>query len=59
MPVWSGTWCARPGVGEVTETDRRWSRLVTEIAAEVGVPVERFFRANDDELVLVDPAQVK
>jgi hypothetical protein len=50
---------SRPGVGGVTDADRRWSTLLTEIAAEVGVPIEPFFRANDEHLVLVAPDQVR
>jgi hypothetical protein len=49
---------SRPGVGGLTDADR-WSTLLTEIAAEVGVPIEPFFRANDEHLVLVAPDQVR
>ncbi|PRC44290.1 hypothetical protein C6A85_000000100980 [Mycobacterium sp. ITM-2017-0098] len=44
----------RPGPGHrVSNADRRWASLVTDYAAEMGVPIEPFFRANDDSLVLV------
>lgn len=41
----------RPGVGPVSDSDRRWSALLTETAAEFGVPLEPIFRANDEALV--------
>jgi hypothetical protein len=46
----------RPGRGPVTAADRGWCTLVTRTAAEFGVPIEPFFRANDEALVLVEPA---
>jgi hypothetical protein len=46
----------RPGRGPVTATDRGWCTLVTRTAAEFGVPIEPVFRANDEALVLVEPA---
>ncbi|MDT5340179.1 MAG: hypothetical protein QOD90_5684 [Mycobacterium sp.] len=45
----------RPGVGAISEADRHWSTLLTDIADEVGVPIEPIFRANDENLVLVEP----
>ncbi len=45
----------RPGVGAITDTDRRWSSVLTHSAAEFGVPIEPIFRANDERLVLVEP----
>jgi hypothetical protein len=48
----------RPGVGPVSDSDRRWSALLTDTAAEFGVPLEPIFRAND-EVVAALSAQVK
>ncbi|TPG32246.1 hypothetical protein [Mycolicibacterium hodleri] len=45
----------RPGVGAITDVDRRWSSLLTKTAAELGVPIEPVCRANDEQLVLVEP----
>ena len=45
----------RPGKGPISDADRQWSTLVTDVAAELGVPIEPIFRANDDSLVLVEP----
>ena len=45
----------RPGVGTITDTDRRWSSLLTKSAAEYGVPIEPIFCANDERLALVAP----
>jgi hypothetical protein len=45
----------RPGRGSISDADRRWSRLMTEVAMELGVPIEPVFRANDESLVLVEP----
>jgi hypothetical protein len=45
----------RPGPGPVSRVDRQWSTLLTEVAAEFGVPLEPIFRANDESLVLVEP----
>jgi hypothetical protein len=36
--------------------DHQWAALLTEIAAKHGVPLEPIFRANDEALVLVEPA---
>jgi hypothetical protein len=45
----------RPGIGPVSDSDRRWSRLLTRMAAEYDVLLEPIFRANDEALVHVDP----
>jgi hypothetical protein len=45
----------RPGRGSISDADRHWSRLMTEVATELGVPIEPVFRANDKSLVLVEP----
>ena len=45
----------RPGVGGISEADRHWSTLLTDVADELGVPIEPIFRANDEDLVLVEP----
>jgi hypothetical protein len=45
----------RPGKGPISDADRRWSALLTEVADEFGVPIEPVFRANDEALVLVEP----
>jgi len=45
----------RPGRGPISDADRRWAALLTDIAAELGVPIEPVFRANDESLVLVEP----
>jgi hypothetical protein len=45
----------RPGPGGISNLDRQWSTLLTEVAAEVGVPIEPVFRANDEALVQVEP----
>jgi hypothetical protein len=44
----------RPGVGPVSNSDRRWSSLLTRTAAEFGVPLEPIFRANDEALVQLE-----
>jgi hypothetical protein len=44
----------RPGVGPVSDADRRWSALLTHTAAEFGVPLEPIFRANDEALVQLE-----
>lgn len=46
----------RPGRDGVSATDRRWAAVISEQAAELGVPIEPIFRANDDALVEVPPA---
>ncbi|KGI68152.1 hypothetical protein MJO55_12640 [Mycolicibacterium rufum] len=43
----------RPGIGGVSTIDRRWASLITDCATDFEVPVEPFFRANDEALVLV------
>lgn len=45
----------RPGPGPISHLDRQWSTLLTEVAAEFGVPLEPIFRANDESLVLIEP----
>ncbi len=45
----------RPGRGPISDADRQWSTLLTEVASELGVPIEPVFRANDESLVLVEP----
>ena len=45
----------RPGKGLISDADREWSALLTELAAEFGVPVEPVFRANDGSSVQVEP----
>jgi hypothetical protein len=45
-----------PGVGPISDADRQWSTLLTEMAADFGVPLEPIFRANDEAVVLVEPA---
>lgn len=49
----------RPGYGDVSIDDRQWATLLTESAAECGVPIEPVFRANDERLVLIEPDQVR
>jgi hypothetical protein len=46
----------RPGPGPISNMDRQWSRMLTAVADEFGVPIEPIFRANDESLVLVEPA---
>jgi len=50
---------SRPGRGGVSNNDRRWCAALTTAAEDFGVPVEPIFRANDEALVLVEPAQVR
>jgi hypothetical protein len=45
----------RPGRGPISDADRRWAALLTEVAAALEVPIEPVFRANDESLVLVEP----
>ena len=47
----------RPGKGPISDADTRWATLLTDAAAEVGVPIEPVFRANDESLVLVKPGR--
>lgn len=47
----------RPGHGPVSLRDRHWAALVGEAAAEFGIPIEPFFRANDEALVQVSPGE--
>ena len=46
----------RPGSGPISDADRQWSTLLTEVAAELGLPIEPVFRANDETLLLVEPS---
>lgn len=46
----------RPGNGPISDADRQWATLLTEMAAEANVPIEPFFRANDEAMVLVAPS---
>jgi hypothetical protein len=46
----------RPGVGAISDADRQWSTLLTRAATEFDVPIEPIFRANDEHLVLIEPA---
>lgn len=45
----------RPGHDRVSATDRQWGAVISEQAAELGIPIEPFFRANGDALVEVPP----
>ncbi len=45
----------RPGGDPISNLDRRWSTLLTELAEEFDVPLEPIFRANDEALVQVEP----
>jgi hypothetical protein len=45
----------RPGRGPISDADRRWATLLTDVAAEFGVPIEPVYRANDQSLVQVEP----
>jgi hypothetical protein len=45
----------RPGPGPISNLDRQWSTLLSEVAAEFDVPLEPIFRANDEALVLIEP----
>lgn len=47
---------SRPGKGPLSDADRQWATLLTEIAGEVNVPIEPVFRANDESLVQVAPS---
>jgi hypothetical protein len=44
----------RPGVGGVSDLDRQWAALLTEVAAERDLRLEAIFRANDESLVQVE-----
>ena len=46
----------RPGGGPVSNADRRWAKLLHDSAERSDVPIEPFFRAHDESLVLVEPA---
>lgn len=43
----------RPGVGGISQLDREWVTLLTEVAAERELQLEPIFRANDESLVHV------
>jgi hypothetical protein len=43
----------RPGRGRVSGADQRWAALVTSCAADFEVPIEPFFRANDEAVLQV------
>lgn len=43
----------RPGIGSVSRIDPRWATVISECAADFEVPVEPFFRANDEALIQV------
>lgn len=45
----------RPGVGGISQSDRQWATLLTEVATEREVQLEPIFRANDEALVQVEP----
>ena len=45
----------RPGVGGISQLDRQWAAVLTEVAAEREVQLEPIFRANDEALVQVGP----
>jgi hypothetical protein len=45
----------RPGRGGISDLDRHWATLITDLAAEFGVPLEPIFRANDESLVQIEP----
>jgi hypothetical protein len=45
----------RPGRGPISDADRQWSKLLVNVAAEFGMPIEPVFRANDEYLVQLDP----
>ena len=46
---------SRPGLGGISNADRRWSVALTDAAERLGVPIEPIFRANDEAIVLLDP----
>jgi hypothetical protein len=45
----------RPGRGPISDADRVWATLLTEVAAEQDLSIEPVFRANDASLVQVEP----
>lgn len=45
---------SRPGKGPISDADREWAALLTELAEAHGVPIEPVFRANDESLVQVE-----
>jgi hypothetical protein len=46
----------RPGRGPISPADRQWAALLADLAAEFSLPIAQIFRANDEDLVEVDPA---
>ncbi len=46
----------RPGVGGLSELDRQWAALLTDVAADRDVQLEPIFRANDECIVQIDCA---
>jgi hypothetical protein len=50
---------SRPGRDGVSTNDRRWCAALTAAAGSFGVPLEPMFRANDEALVPLEPAQVR
>ena len=44
----------RPGTGPISAADRQWATLLTEVAGELGLPIEPVFRANDEALEQVE-----
>lgn len=46
---------SRPGRGRVSDADRTWATMVSACAQRFDVPIEPFFRANDESLILVEP----
>ena len=49
----------RPGDGAVCDSDRRWARLLTDVAGEFGVPIEPVCLATEERLLVLEPAQVR
>ena len=47
----------RPGAGRISADDRRWSTMLTDAAADHGVPIEPIFLANDEMLVLLEATE--
>ncbi|HEY9303635.1 MAG TPA: hypothetical protein VIO95_05020, partial [Mycobacterium sp.] len=42
-----------PGHGPISSADRLWSKSLTEMSEQFGVPIEPIFCANDESLELV------
>jgi hypothetical protein len=45
----------RPGRGGLSNNDFRWAEAVTSAARRLDIPLEPFFRANDEALLPVAP----